>query len=100
MHWAAFWGQLHGTDVNAKDGDGWTPLHWTARWGRLEVVKVLLEHGADVNAKDNDGKTAEDVAHQSCRPILKSARVDKIIPVLETFNIPTGVANVICLQYL
>ncbi len=40
-----------GTDVNAKDGDGTTPLHLAALMGHKEIVGLLIAKGADVNAK-------------------------------------------------
>jgi len=40
-----------GTDVNAKDGNGTTPLHLAADAGRKEIVELLIANGADVNAK-------------------------------------------------
>jgi len=42
----------HGADVNARNGDGWTPLHQAASNGNREMAELLLAHGADVNAKD------------------------------------------------
>jgi len=39
-----------GTDVNAKNEGGDTPLHLA---GNKEVVELLIEKGADVNAKDS-----------------------------------------------
>ena len=48
-----------GTDVNAKDDDGWTPLH---NAGTKEVAELLIAEGADVNAKDDDGTTPLDWA--------------------------------------
>ena len=48
----------HGADINARSGDGQTPLHWALTYGPLEAVRMLLENGADIEAKDNDGKTA------------------------------------------
>ena len=46
-----------GTDVNVKDGWGWTPLHNAAWWGHKEIAELLLANGADVDAKDEDGYT-------------------------------------------
>ena len=40
-----------GTDVNAKDDEGYTPLHSAAEYGCKEVVALLIAEGADVNAK-------------------------------------------------
>jgi len=44
-----------GTDVNAKDYRGWTPLHWAAQYGHKEIVELLIAKGADVNAKNTEG---------------------------------------------
>ena len=44
-----------GTDVNAKDGGGWTPLFYAAFSGHTEVAELLIAEGVDVNAKDNLG---------------------------------------------
>jgi ankyrin repeat protein len=54
-----------GTDVNAKNKYGWTPLHNAAGLnghGHKEIVELLIANGADVNAKDNVGKTPLDWA--------------------------------------
>ena len=40
-----------GTDVNAKDAAGSTPLHYAAEDGHKEIAELLIEKGADVNAK-------------------------------------------------
>ena len=42
-----------GADVNATDGDGWTPLHKAAPNGHKEIAELLIAKGADVNAKDD-----------------------------------------------
>ena len=41
----------HGSDVNAKSDNGWTPLHGAAH-NSVEVVQLLISHGSDVNAKN------------------------------------------------
>ena len=46
-----------GTDVNAKDNIGMTPLHEAVRYGRKEIAELLIAGGADLNAKDKHGKT-------------------------------------------
>ncbi|KAK2548548.1 Ankyrin repeat family A protein 2 [Acropora cervicornis] len=61
-----------GTDINAVDKTGLTPLAWAAAHrqeggtalmyaafnGYPQVVKLLLEHGADITATNNEGYTA------------------------------------------
>jgi uncharacterized protein len=51
-----------GTDVNAKDKYGRTPLDEAARKGHKEIAKLLIAEGADVNAMDDDGDTPLDWA--------------------------------------
>lgn len=47
-------------NVNARDGNGRTPLMCaiTAINCPLEVVQLLIKNGADVSAKSNTGNTA------------------------------------------
>jgi len=64
IHYAARFGkteylQQHlaaGTDVNAKDRQGWTPLHWAAWNGRKEIIELLIAAGADVNESRDMGR--------------------------------------------
>jgi len=55
-----------GADVNAKTGDGTTPLHNAAVYGHNEVAELLIANGASVNAiivsGRNQGKTPLDLA--------------------------------------
>ena len=51
-----------GTDVNAKDKYGRTPLHAAAVGGSKEVVELLIAKGADVNAKYEECATSLDWA--------------------------------------
>ncbi len=53
-----------GTDLNARDNRGITPLMWAANWGHEEIVELLIAAGADVNAKEESdrGLTALDIA--------------------------------------
>jgi len=60
-----------GTDVNAKDKDGWTLLHPASYEGHQEIIELLISKGADVNAKvefgPSQGKTPLDSANNSGR---------------------------------
>lgn len=47
-----------GADVNAKDGDGLTPLIYAVHGGHSNIIRELIAKGADVNAKSKDGITA------------------------------------------
>ena len=51
-----------GTDVNAKDKFGGTPLHAAAYWGHKEIVELLIAEGAEVNAKNSFSDTPLDRA--------------------------------------
>jgi len=53
-----------GTDVNAKDYGGVTPLHGAAAGGEKEIAELLIAEGADLNAMDADGKTSVDYAEE------------------------------------
>lgn len=44
--------------VNARDGEGWTPLMWAARLGNAEAVCALLGAGADPTYREHNGLTA------------------------------------------
>ena len=60
-----------GTDVNARDKDGWTPLHPASYEGHQEIVELLIGKGADVNARvelgPQQGMTPLDSANNSGR---------------------------------
>jgi ankyrin repeat protein len=51
-----------GTDVNAKDKYGRTPLHRAALKGHMEIVELLIANRADVNTMTNTGFTPLHVA--------------------------------------
>ncbi len=53
-----------GTDVNAVDKYGYTPLHVATRLNEYDVVEKLIENGATVNTTDKFGDT----------PLLDSTR--------------------------
>ncbi|KAG8440820.1 hypothetical protein GDO86_006525 [Hymenochirus boettgeri] len=47
----------HGASVNAKDGDGRTPLALSTQMCRPAICQLLIDKGADINAKDKQNKT-------------------------------------------
>ncbi len=51
-----------GTDINAKDQFGSTPLIIAATFGRIEISKLLIDAGADLNIQSNEGSTALHIA--------------------------------------
>ena len=76
----------NGSDINAKDSEGFTPLilaindtvlpteldgdEKVARGGREDVVELLLQHGANPNLADPVGNTALHHAAQEDRRVI------------------------------
>ena len=60
-----------GTDVNAKDKRGRTPLYWAAVGDHNEIAELLIAKGADVNAKNKDGDTPLDEAISKTADLLR-----------------------------
>ncbi|NXX11326.1 PP16A phosphatase, partial [Podargus strigoides] len=50
-----------GADVNARDGELWTPLHAAATCGHLCLVQLLIQRGADLLAVNSDGNMPYDL---------------------------------------
>ena len=46
-----------GTDVNASQGDGTTPLHWAVYRIDVDLSRTLLDHGAEPDAFNRYGST-------------------------------------------
>lgn len=57
--------QIHidrGDDLNARDGDGMTPLMLSAARNKAEICKLLIDAGADRNLLAPSGQTAHAIA--------------------------------------
>ena len=46
-----------GSDVNAFDADGWTPVHLAAENGHLPLVRLLVTSRAHVECQTKFGRT-------------------------------------------
>lgn len=46
-----------GADINAKSGQGYTPLEIAVARGHTAIVKACLKHGADTESRDRYGNT-------------------------------------------
>lgn len=53
----------HGAEVDARAGDGFTPLFRAAITGQHTIIDILLEHKADVDARVQDNKTRRAPLH-------------------------------------
>ena len=42
-----------GTDVDARNDNGDTPLHWATMNNSLDVARLLIEHGAEIDARSS-----------------------------------------------
>ncbi len=84
IHLAALQGDIEairqhiesGSDLNAKDAYGSTPLIVAATFGKTEVAKALIAAGADLDMKNRDGGTALHAAAFLCRSEIVEALLE------------------------
>ncbi len=57
-----------GSDLNAQDDYGSTPLIVAATFGRPDVATALIDAGADLEAGNNEGSTPLHIASFLCYP--------------------------------
>lgn len=85
-----------GAQVDAADGDGWTPLHIAACHGYRDVAELMVVKGADVDAADGNGRTplfyADENGHREVAKLLFEHGAD--------FNVLSQLAQVrLMLEY-
>ena len=66
----------NGSDLNARDELGRTPLIMAAAYGHDEIVRLLILNGAEINAKNNCGQTALMFASQNGHPNVVKVLID------------------------
>lgn len=84
IHLAALQGNLEairqhiesGSDLDARDAYGSTPLIIAAAFGKTDVAKALIEGGADLNVRNRDRATALHTAAFLCRTEIMAALLD------------------------
>jgi len=76
-----------GTDVNAKDDSGWTPLPFATT---KEIAKLLIAEGADVNTKDENSLTPLDLAIQNQGSVMYPGRQEETAALLRKHGAKTG----------
>lgn len=54
----------YGSDIDAKDADGLTPLMYAAMHDKKECVKFFLEKDANTDLTDKSGRTASQIAYE------------------------------------
>lgn len=84
IHFAALQGNTEaidqhieaGSDLNARDPYGSTPLIIAATFGKTEVARALIEAGADLDMTSNDGATALHASAFLCHAEIVEALLD------------------------
>ncbi len=67
---------MAGSDLNARDPYGSTPLVIAATFGKTEVARALIEAGADLDMTSNDGATALHASAFLCHTEIVEALLD------------------------
>lgn len=66
----------YGSDLNAKDAYGSTPLNIACTFGKTDLALHLIKAGADINVLNADGGTALHTAAFFCRTEIVKALID------------------------
>ena len=65
-----------GSDLNARDAYGSTPLIAAITFGRTEVATALIDARADLTIANNDGSTPLHIAAFMCHPEVVTALLE------------------------
>ncbi|KAK6620731.1 hypothetical protein RUM43_011026 [Polyplax serrata] len=92
LHWAAFGGSTDivemflndGSDINAVNVHGDTPLHIAARQHKYSCVLLLLARGARSDLKNKNGEQARDCCGSSASDIYKGITLNMELSALLT----------------
>ncbi|KAL2240622.1 UNVERIFIED_CONTAM: hypothetical protein Sindi_0703400 [Sesamum indicum] len=74
-----------GYDINASDGDGYTPLMLAAREGNGKMCELLISFGAHVDVKNSNGESALSLArklgklHNEAENMILNALARKLV---------------------
>ncbi|XP_047975239.1 serine/threonine-protein phosphatase 6 regulatory ankyrin repeat subunit C [Salvia hispanica] len=71
-----------GYDINAADGEGYTPLMLAAREGNGKMCQLLISSGADIGMKNAKGETALSIAkklHNEAEDVILDAVACKVV---------------------
>ena len=83
-----------GSDLNAQDNQGKTPMHIAAQFGAPRLVQKLIKEGADVNIKDQEGKTPMDRLDDTLRlSVPGSERYNELMEIKKTLQDAGGKAG-------
>ncbi len=69
----------HGSNVNARDSYGNTPLHYAVLGQPLKIIRLLLNAGTDVNAINRDGNNPLHLLMESDNTIRKSEIIQLLL---------------------
>eukprot|EP00803_Ostreobium_quekettii_P008573 evm.model.scf_15EXC.6 EVM.evm.TU.scf_15EXC.6 scf_15EXC:113569-121577(+) len=50
-----------GSNLEARDNLGWTPLMWASHFGHAGILQLLLDEGANPDVRGNEGRTVDGI---------------------------------------
>eukprot|EP00698_Gefionella_okellyi_P003154 TRINITY_DN12950_c0_g1_i1.p1 TRINITY_DN12950_c0_g1~~TRINITY_DN12950_c0_g1_i1.p1 ORF type:complete len:556 (+),score=81.50 TRINITY_DN12950_c0_g1_i1:77-1669(+) len=91
--------RLNTLNVNAREGNGMTPLHYAASTGQLLAAQMLIEHGAEITSRDNAGRSSLDWAqHRGFLAVCAILKGEKVPDTADAVRVlSAGEADRCCL---